>query len=408
MLNRPTPEWLTLPNVLSLVLKMAELPKSFEKLALRLLKTRCGPRPWDLREAPENQRFLRGLAERGIDSTPWIDAEIALVHTVDDESFTFSLERDPLEVFAMGSHFDTCLSPGAFNYFSVFANAADINKQVLYGRNERGIVVARCLLALTETGGIVTFHPYCHRSNLSFPTLVKRFVTRLAKTMHTVVLPEGEIPMLVAPDWYDDGPVDITGQFASLDAIMPTVTTTDLGDVLALLHSALTPLALNELTLPMVISREAFDERPELIKPLYPLIRQNSQIDLETVVRCASLLTLADCEEDAQTLLPQIVRQATAIAATNLHGENKALELLVKLAPGKALQILKKTRARSNRSWRDEECGYRLFQWALANEKLHRRKQAVEACQLALKRPLRLDHRRECKQHLKRLGKDQR
>ena len=71
-----------------------------------------------------------------------------------------AFEHDPLEIFQMGWHFSTCLSPGVFNFFSVFSNAADINKQVVYARDEQGRVVGRCLLALTEDGNLLTFEPY--------------------------------------------------------------------------------------------------------------------------------------------------------------------------------------------------------------------------------------------------------
>lgn len=46
----------------------------------------------------------------------------------------------------MGGHFGTCLAPGAFNYFSVFSNIVDINKQALYARDEQGRVFCRMLL----------------------------------------------------------------------------------------------------------------------------------------------------------------------------------------------------------------------------------------------------------------------
>ena len=39
------------------------------------------------------------------------------------------------------------------------------------------------------------------------------FARNLAKAMGTVVVGRGTVPRLLAPDWYDDGPVDIAGQF---------------------------------------------------------------------------------------------------------------------------------------------------------------------------------------------------
>lgn len=128
------------------------------------------------------------------------------------------LEDDPLEVLNMGAPFRTCLSPGDINFFAALVDAADVNKRVLYGRTREGTVVGRCLLGLTDTGGIVTYHPYCHDARQGFPAAARAFVGELARAMGTRALPAGQVPALLASEWYCDGPEDLTGALAFLAA----------------------------------------------------------------------------------------------------------------------------------------------------------------------------------------------
>jgi hypothetical protein len=99
----------------------------------------------------------------------WIDGTgtISGVSPNGDES-TFSLRARPLEIFKMRTHLGMCLSLDEAIFFSVFANAADINKQVLSALDTKGNVVARALLALTDKGGILIFHAYSHDKQLEF------------------------------------------------------------------------------------------------------------------------------------------------------------------------------------------------------------------------------------------------
>ena len=110
----------------------------------------------------------------------------------------------------MGEPFDTCLSPGAFNFFSTIANAADINKRVLYGLDAKGVIHVRCLLALSDEGHILTFYVYAHNDQRKAIEAVKSYVGALAKQMRTTMVAHGKVRTLVANDWYDDGPIDMT------------------------------------------------------------------------------------------------------------------------------------------------------------------------------------------------------
>jgi hypothetical protein len=113
----------------------------------------------------------------------------------------------------MGKYFKTCLSPGDINFFSVFSNIVDINKQVIYGRTRDGHVRARALIALNDDGGILTFYPYCNDNNINFKDVLKEFVHDLAVKMNTIVMSKGTVSTLIATRWYDDGPRDLVGEF---------------------------------------------------------------------------------------------------------------------------------------------------------------------------------------------------
>ncbi|MGA7740835.1 MAG: hypothetical protein WBP56_06765 [Polyangia bacterium] len=202
--------------ILKCLMGIARLPSEFRALARLVLKRRVGQPPWDLRDHDKNARFLAHLRRNGVRIEPWLDGIGSFQHTSPNVgNAVLELENDPLEVLQMGAHFETCLSPGAFNYFSVIVNMTDINKRILYLRNPRGKVLGRCLLGLASGGGLVTFHPYCHAS-FDFPSMVRDFTEELAGRMGVPVLPDGRVSPLLSSRWYDDGAVDIHGRLQCL------------------------------------------------------------------------------------------------------------------------------------------------------------------------------------------------
>src|SRR5262249_26692754 len=133
------PDWLLQPRQLRVIRAIPALPQAFRCLAWRLLRVRCGAPPWRLADEPANQEFIARLKAFGIDPDPWINPPAAKRYEArNGAALWLAIEQDPLEIFQMGSHFETCLSPGDANFFSVFANAADINKHVVYARDREG------------------------------------------------------------------------------------------------------------------------------------------------------------------------------------------------------------------------------------------------------------------------------
>ncbi len=403
------PDWAENLEVLELLLPIGGLSASFRNLIAELLKHRSGDPPWDLRDLRDNRRFLNKMDQRGVNMTPWIDDAPVTYREAGDEPIRFTLERDPLEVFAMGGRFKTCLSPGSFNYFSVFANAADVNKQVLYGRRKNGRVVARCLLALTGEGGIVTFHAYCHDKSVEFTSVVREYVKQLAQAMNTVVLARGVIPRLVAPDWYDDGPIDVTDQFAFLTdkRFLERLATVPLEELVDFLADAISPLALDELTLPMFVRLDVFVRRPELVRPLYPIVLHNERLPPDLILQVVELLNRCEQFRDAERLSPRLLQQALAAHRDGYdHVVNSVLDALARCSPTRALSLLRKTRGKNNRNWSQETDGYRLCAGAVASLALHRPRQAQRLLESVVKNPCCKTHKDQSERLLREMAFD--
>jgi hypothetical protein len=70
----PCPDdWMQSKEIMTVLNALAELPPGFKDLAFRLIRTRCGPEPWDLRDEAPNRAFLDALERRGLNLTPWLD-----------------------------------------------------------------------------------------------------------------------------------------------------------------------------------------------------------------------------------------------------------------------------------------------------------------------------------------------
>jgi len=382
------PPWLFAPRTVAQLAPVASFEPAMRALALRVLRARAGPPPWDLRDDPANRAYLERLRRAGVDVAPWLDGVGPLGwKTAGGSSIELRLEDDPLEILDMGKHFTTCLSPGAMNYFSTFANIADANKRVLFARDASGKVVARCLLALTAAGALVTFHPYAHDPALGFAAVVASFARDLAARMGVVVVPHGEVPRLVSPDWYDDGPVDLGERFPFLQDGAPfrqalaTSTPVSFVDEATRLFA---PLPLGALTLPLLVALPEVDARPELLLPLLPKLAAADGLPVVTLARALGLLARTpEAAAASRVLVPRVV---AGLRRTGDHEHGwleDALRSVVGTCPSDALRLLRATRARGVRSWGDEDDPGRLEMAARATEALRRPRAAIALYRLA-------------------------
>jgi len=375
---------------------LATLSPPFRSLAIRLLKARAGPPPWDLRDDPCNASFLTRLAEHGADPAPWLNGLGGRdVTATDGTPLRLALEPDPLEVLQMGRHFRTCLAPDDINFFSCVAIAVDINKRVLYARDQQDRVVGRCLLALTDQGGLLTFHDYANRSSLGFDKLVAAFVAELAKQVGVVPVAKGRVSCLVAPDWYDDGPEDLTGSMEFLAEGSPFrkrlshVAPDKLLDAVreALWPEESDPPPLYPMHIASLLELPEFENRPALSIPLADELPVE-QLPLSSQVRLARLLRLAGETQRGRRVLNSLPVQWTW--STLWYGEKEILvqrlakEFIDIGLPHRAFRLLRLYYEENDyESWADSNSEIALLVVdALIG--LHRHAQAANICRTLL------------------------
>jgi hypothetical protein len=370
--------------VRELLLGLIALEPEDRALAGRILRQRSGPPPWDLRDEPANRAYLARMRAHAIDPGPWLDTT---PKQIGDLELAFA--ADPLDVFAMGWHFDTCLSPRGGNYFSAIANAADINKRVLYARRD-GRVIGRCLFALTDGFALLTFNPYCHEA-IDFSSIVRTFATDLAARMGAPLAPRGHVRRLLARDWYDDGPRDLVGRFAEL-ADRFDFAATPPEELIARLREAL-GRDLDDVTLPIVIGHASLRRAPRQLARLVPFVLASSspqlRIDAAQLAFDAGELELADrLLGDHGGTIRRDVGYPPAV-------------MLARLRPSHTLAQLRRERTRDVRRWGDDS-GDRIALAGIALEALSRPRQAAAMYRLAATKGEWLA--REMRVQLERLG----
>ena len=355
---------------------IAGLSSSWRATAQRVLRARQGPPPWDLRDAPRNRAFLERMTRLGIDVTPWVDG-------VDHETFTdrtgvalsLALEDDPLEVFLMGDHFRTCLSPFDSNFYAAVANAIDVNKRVLYARNPRGSVQGRCLLALTSRGRLLTFHPYCHDDDERFSAAVAEFAATLARRMGTRCAAHGTVEPLEASGWYDDGPCDLNRHLAIYESgsvFRARLRTLPASGFLQWYEREIAPDPIDETHVSKLLLLEEVHANPALVLALIPAIRSLSLEEHDFARVLLLLRTSGHVDAGTALAVDRMRRVRSGDNADQISDE------LVRMGePVLALRMLRMARPRDARRW--TEGGTRRLEIAAeAHVDLKRKRTALQ------------------------------
>jgi len=379
------PPWALEDSNLRIVASALALPPASRDLALRLLRLRAGPPPWDLRDAPENVKVVRALTARGLDLRPWLDGVGAVpVEGPAGAPLWLSLEEDPLEIFLMGERFHTCLSLGACNYFSVFANAADVDKRVVYARDEKGVAHARCLLVLDEEGRLLTFHAYAHHDAAAFAELFATFARELAGRVGTVCAPRGAVRPRVAKAWYDDGPRQIGGSFPCLEpasAFRKALATVTPAEVLGLVTMWFAPRPPDALTLPLVLELDEVGQRPELARPLIAALGALGEpLPDATVLTMTRRLAQMGDAVGAHALGRDVVLatlEAQLARRDPEHFHSWWLELLLETEPTAVLGAARRMKRRPRDDF--NRASTRLYLLACGFERLGRLRRAIDA-----------------------------
>lgn len=290
------PDWLFEKDSIELFDATRKLSNRFRILADSIFSKRCGPEPWHFYDMPANKNFIKKIESYGINTKPWTNPTPNrwMIDIDGSQRLELNFESDPLEVMRMGDYFGTCLSLGSCNFFSTLTNFVDINKQVIFARDQNNKVVGRCLIALTDNGSLIGFHPYCQNRAIDFRSIIAKILTELSKNMGASIAHQGKVPLLVGPDWYDDGPEDITGKFDYLEynsvfrQSLSTIPVAELMPTLTKLCGSEQP---DPILLGMLIELPELNARPELITPLLPLIESNGGVS-SLILRKAGVLSL--------------------------------------------------------------------------------------------------------------------
>ena len=126
------------------------------------------------------------------------------------------VERDTLEVLRMGTYAGTCLGLGGGHVYSAAAVALDLNKRVVYARNQAGAVVARQLLALSEDDRLVCFHVYPLDADSELQEVFARYDRDLANALALPLYAvadgserDAEIACILSRGFWNDGAWDL-------------------------------------------------------------------------------------------------------------------------------------------------------------------------------------------------------
>lgn len=125
---------------------------------------------------------------------------------------SIELEKDPLEVLKLGAYSGSCLELGGGFTYSAVAILLDINKQVLYARNEKGKVLARQLIAISEDNKLVCFEIYPPSVSDEIKVIFRDYDELFAKKLDLPLnksYSDYEIENILSKDWWDDGAWDL-------------------------------------------------------------------------------------------------------------------------------------------------------------------------------------------------------
>jgi hypothetical protein len=124
--------------------------------------------------------------------------------------FSIQLERDPFEVLKLGTYVGSCLGVGGSFTDSAVAALLDVNKQVLYARDQKGRVVARQLVAISDDDQLVCFSVYPHGAGKHVKLLFREYDHAFAEALGVpLYVPRNDdagyrISSVLSVYWWDD------------------------------------------------------------------------------------------------------------------------------------------------------------------------------------------------------------
>ena len=157
---------------------------------------------------PANKAWLERMSAAGMDTSSWLEGFSREVD-IGGKKLHVSIEKDPIEALKMGSYFQTCLSLDGCHGEAALLDTVDVNKQVVYVRDENGALVGRKLIGVSQTGGLLGYQTYA-RSNHDAALMqqaIDPLVRQFASDCGLKLADKGSAPAALhgSEHWYDDG-----------------------------------------------------------------------------------------------------------------------------------------------------------------------------------------------------------
>ena len=158
---------------------------------------------------PETKKWF--AKHKRIDKDLWNQGILFCRRTEKHGPVHIELESDPLEILKMGTYVGSCLSLGGSYAYSAVAVLLDLNKQVLYARDQNNKVLGRQLVALSENDELVCFEVYPLTASSRIKNLFFEYDIDFSKALD-IDLHEGkfskhkeyEIKQILSKHWSDD------------------------------------------------------------------------------------------------------------------------------------------------------------------------------------------------------------
>ncbi|MBI1321681.1 hypothetical protein GC170_00625 [bacterium] len=158
------------------------------------------------RALPHNEAWTNH-AGNGIEIESWLNPP-QMRFEIDGQQIVLRAAGHPIDVFLMGSRFETCLSlHDGSNAFSVVANAADANKNVIYAYRADGTPIARKLVGIRPDLKLLGYRLYAHNASESLEHAFSRYCGTWAARSGLGLANSGVPAEISGERWYDDGTV---------------------------------------------------------------------------------------------------------------------------------------------------------------------------------------------------------
>ncbi len=191
------------------ILLQARLDRSRPALRRLLRATAAGDSKF-LVQHPKNAAWAKSLPPKV--RAAWFEPPVMECSVPTIGPLTIACVLDPLEALRLGTYVSSCTGLGGIFMATAAAVAMDANKHVAFARRPDGQFVARQILALTSDHRLqpMPVYPEVREALQSaFADYTRQFSAALGVELRLQDDDEAEVELLVASDWYDEGPWDL-------------------------------------------------------------------------------------------------------------------------------------------------------------------------------------------------------